>query len=73
MLERVSKDGSYNDSFVNEFRTFAAELRDFFNAASFADMLTGLHPAMDDQEKQASAQPQILLAIADLLRSFSFV
>lgn len=33
MLERVTKNpGEYNEDFVNEFRIFAAELREFFNA-----------------------------------------
>jgi len=52
MLQRVSDDGSYNQDFVNEFRVFTAELRDFFNAGSFADMLEGLKGALDDQEHQ---------------------
>lgn len=26
--------GEFNDNFVNEFRTFTSELRDFFNAGS---------------------------------------
>jgi phosphoglucan,water dikinase len=52
MLQRVTDDGSYNQDFVNEFRVFTAELRDFFNAGSFADMLEGLKGSLDDQEQQ---------------------
>ena len=55
MLERISNDGGYNQDFVREFRVFTAELRDFFNAGSFADMLQGLQAALDDQEQQASS------------------
>ncbi len=55
MLERVSSDGSYNQDFVNEFRVFTAELRDFFNAGSFADMLGGLKAALDDQEQEVDS------------------
>ena len=53
MLERICTDGGYNQDFVHEFKTFTVELRDFFNAGSFADMLQGLEAAMDDQEQQA--------------------
>ena len=55
MLERVSSNGGYNQDFVEEFRTFTAELRDFFNAGSFADMLQGLQAALDDQEQQVGS------------------
>lgn len=64
MLERVSSDGGYNADFVNEFRVFTAELKDFFNAGSFADMLNGLRPALDDQEEQASNQHMFQEAMA---------
>ena len=33
---------------------FTQELRDFFNASSFADMLAGIKPAMDDPDVQVS-------------------
>ena len=55
MLKRISNGGDYNQDFVSEFRRFTAELRDFFNAGSFADMLDGLKAALDDQEKQVVA------------------
>lgn len=50
LLDRVTKDGGYSGDFINELRTFAAELRDFFNAGSLADMLNSLQPALDGTE-----------------------
>ena len=47
MLERISQ-GGYSEDFVNEFRIFTGELRDFFNAGSFADMLLGLRESLDE-------------------------
>ena len=52
MLKRVTADGSFSQDFVGEFKVFTAELRDFFNAGSFADMLAGVRPALDEQEQQ---------------------
>ncbi|KAK9842786.1 hypothetical protein WJX74_002436 [Apatococcus lobatus] len=52
MLERISH-GGYSEDFVNEFRVFTGELRDFFNAASFADMLQGLRESLDDAGTRA--------------------
>ena len=52
MLQRVSNDGSYSQDFVKEFWVFTQELRDFFNAGSFKDMLTGLEGSLDDTGKQ---------------------
>ena len=52
MLKRVTTDGSFSQDFVSEFKVFTAELRDFFNAGSFADMLAGVRPALDEQEQQ---------------------
>ena len=52
MLERVTKDGSYNQDFVREFGIFAAELRDFFNAGSFAEMLGSIRPALEEEEQK---------------------
>ena len=49
MLARVTKKpGEYSEAFVNEFRTFYAELKDFFNAGSLAEQLEGLRPSMDE-------------------------
>ncbi|KAG0565181.1 hypothetical protein M758_8G165600 [Ceratodon purpureus] len=49
MLARVTKNpGEYNEAFVNEFRTFYAELKDFFNAGSLTEQLEGLRSSMDE-------------------------
>lgn len=50
MIERLEAEGGYNDSFMNEFRVFRGELRDFFNASSFTDMLDALRPSLDDAD-----------------------
>ena len=55
MLQRVSADGGYSADFVKEFGIFTQELRDFFNAGSFKDMLAGLEPSLDDSGKQVRA------------------
>jgi len=49
MLARVTAPGAnLNGAFVDEFRVFVAELRDFFNAASLTDTLGGLRASLDD-------------------------
>jgi len=53
MIERLEAEGGYNDSFMNEFRVFRGELRDFFNASSFTDMLDALRPSLDDADTPA--------------------
>lgn len=52
MLQMIKADTSFSRDFVREFEVFAAELRDFFNAGSFAEMLDGIHPALDEQEQK---------------------
>ncbi|KAL4419085.1 hypothetical protein ABPG77_010024, partial [Micractinium sp. CCAP 211/92] len=53
MLARVTAvPGEYPEAFVQEFRTFTAELRDFFNAGSLADMLDSVRPGLDDGSAQ---------------------
>lgn len=52
MIERLEAEGGYNDDFLNEFRTFRSELRDFFNASSFTDMLDALRPSLEDSDCQ---------------------
>lgn len=54
MLERIEADGSHSSDFVSEFKVFAAELRDFFNAGSFADMLGGLRAALEEEEEKVN-------------------
>ncbi|KAG0556349.1 hypothetical protein KC19_11G046700 [Ceratodon purpureus] len=49
MLARVTKNpGQYNEAFVKEFRTFYAELKDFFNAGSLTEQLEGLRSSIDE-------------------------
>jgi phosphoglucan,water dikinase len=49
MLARVTKNpGQYNEAFVREFRTFYAELKDFFNAGSLTEQLEGLRSSVDE-------------------------
>lgn len=53
MLQRITAPGTdYSQAFVQEFKVFTQELRDFFNASSFADMLAGIKPALDDPDAQ---------------------
>lgn len=57
MLARVTAPGAaFAPAFVAEFRTFTAELRDFFNAGAFADMLALLRPSLPDDALQARAR-----------------
>ena len=50
MLARVTVPGAdFPADFVAEFRTFTRELRDFFNAGSFMDMVAALEPSLPDQ------------------------
>jgi len=43
MLARITEHpGQYSGAFVEEFKTFAAELRDFFNAGGLTTMLDAL-------------------------------
>lgn len=52
MLQRITANhGQYNESFVNEFKTFIVELRDFFNASSLNDSLAVLAPSLDDANR----------------------
>ncbi len=57
MLARVTAPGAaFAPAFVAEFRTFTAELRDFFNGGAFADMLALLRPSLPDDALQARAR-----------------
>eukprot|EP00887_Chlorella_sp_A99_P004965 scaffold4.g4965.t1 len=44
--------GEFSEAFVEEFRRFAAELRDFFSAGSLTDMLDAIRPSLDDASVQ---------------------
>ncbi len=50
MIERLEREGGYNDSFMDEFRVFRTELRDFFNASSFTDMLEAVRPSFNNAD-----------------------
>ena len=53
VLKRITAPGAdYSGAFVEEFKVFTAELRDFFNAGSFADMLGALRESLDDSATQ---------------------
>ena len=53
MLGRIkAPDAGYAHAFVTEFEIFAGELRDFFNAGSFTDLLSTLQPSMDAAQAQ---------------------
>ena len=55
MLERITAPGTdFSGDFVEQFKLFTAELRDFFNAGSLADLLNALRPSLDDSACQAS-------------------
>ena len=61
MLERITAPGAdYSGDFVEQFRLFTAELRDFFNAGSLADLLNALRPSLDDSGIQASLPLDLL-------------
>jgi hypothetical protein len=53
MLERITAPGAeYSGDFVEQFRIFTGELRDFFNAGSLADLLDELQASLDDSGNQ---------------------
>lgn len=55
VLKRITAPGTdYSHAFVEEFKVFTAELRDFFNAGSFADMLGALRDSLDESATQVS-------------------
>lgn len=62
VLQRITAPGAdYSGAFVEEFKVFTAELRDFFNAGSFADMLGALRESLDDSATQVHIA--LLLAV----------
>ncbi len=55
MLKRVTATpGQYSEAFVGEFKTFAAELRDFFNAGSLTQVLEGVAAALEADPADAA-------------------
>ncbi|GJS18940.1 phosphoglucan, water dikinase, chloroplastic [Tanacetum coccineum] len=52
MLERITKTpGQYNEAFVEQFKIFHHELKDFFNAASLTEQLDSLKDSFDEKSK----------------------
>lgn len=48
MIERLEAEGGYNEDFMNEFRIFRKELRGFFSASTFTDILEAIKPSLDN-------------------------
>jgi hypothetical protein len=44
--------GNYSGAFVNEFKIFVAELRDFFNAVGLTQLLDGVKNGMSAEDQQ---------------------
>ncbi|XP_010551754.1 PREDICTED: phosphoglucan, water dikinase, chloroplastic-like [Tarenaya hassleriana] len=50
MLERITKNpGEYSADFVEQFRIFHNELKDFFNAGSLTEQLDSVRASMDER------------------------
>lgn len=49
---RTAQPGQYPDAFVNEFKVFIVELRDFFNAAGLTSLLDEVKKSLGDENKQ---------------------
>ncbi|KAL0746792.1 hypothetical protein Bca101_028794 [Brassica carinata] len=50
MLERITETpGKYSGDFVEQFRIFQNELKDFFNAGSLTEQLESMKTSMDDR------------------------
>ncbi len=46
--------GNYSGAFMNEFKIFVAELRDFFNAAGLTQLLENVKGAMGPEDQQVT-------------------
>ncbi|XP_043707593.1 phosphoglucan, water dikinase, chloroplastic-like [Telopea speciosissima] len=54
MLARISRNsGEYSDAFVEQFKIFHHELKDFFNAGSLTEQLESIKVSMDGQSLSA--------------------
>lgn len=52
MLERITKNpGEYNEAFVEQFKIFHHELKDFFNAGSLTEQLESIKESFDERGK----------------------
>ncbi|KDO57834.1 hypothetical protein CISIN_1g015140mg [Citrus sinensis] len=54
MLAKITKNpGEYSESFVEQFKMFHSELKDFFNAGSLAEQLDSIRESLDEQAASA--------------------
>uniref|UniRef100_A0A803LZL4 CBM20 domain-containing protein n=1 Tax=Chenopodium quinoa TaxID=63459 RepID=A0A803LZL4_CHEQI len=50
MMARITKNpGEYNDAFVEQFKIFLHELKDFFNAGSLVEQLESIKDSLDEK------------------------
>nr|GMD68042.1 phosphoglucan, water dikinase, chloroplastic [Ipomoea batatas] len=50
MLERITKNpGEYSEAFIEQFKIFHHELKDFFNAASLGEQLESIRESLDEK------------------------
>ncbi|KAL3845584.1 hypothetical protein ACJIZ3_002987 [Penstemon smallii] len=55
MLARITKNpGEYNEAFVEQFRIFHRELKDFFNAGSLEEQLESIRESLDQRSEALS-------------------
>ncbi|KAL8162946.1 hypothetical protein V2J09_014435 [Rumex salicifolius] len=56
MLARITKNpGEYNEEFIEQFRIFHQELKDFFNAGSLTEQLDSIRASLDERGLSALA------------------
>ncbi|WOL14413.1 phosphoglucan, water dikinase, chloroplastic [Canna indica] len=57
MLARITKTpGEYNEAFIEQFKIFYNELKDFFNAGSLTEQLESIKESLDEHNLQALYQ-----------------
>ncbi|XAR58188.1 Phosphoglucan, water dikinase [Bertholletia excelsa] len=57
MLTKITKNrGVYSEAFVEEFKIFHLELKDFFNAGSLSEQLESIRESLDGQNLSALSQ-----------------
>ncbi|XP_073099605.1 phosphoglucan, water dikinase, chloroplastic isoform X3 [Elaeis guineensis] len=56
MLAKITKTpGEYSEAFIEQFKIFHHELKDFFNAGSLTEQLESIKESLDEQKLQAVA------------------
>lgn len=49
MLTKITKNpGEYSEAFVEQFKVFHREVKDFFNAGSLAEQLESIYESLDE-------------------------